>query len=286
MLRAVVAATVALAIGLSGCFEERHMASTHFEDPGAFRAAIAAGADVDKADGPGLSLAAADLDEAWGEGHYLLTKLQWNVILKGTYDPAASTPENYTTITITLDADSMHVGQGHWRESIRAPIHRFLENTTRLSADERASVADRFVAVACSQEGLGLMMGGCSLDDLGLAAEDFDFAPVWTRIGGLAQATDGWDDGYTLANDEPVYASPVGTWLFMFAYDVAELGERWFDGAAARVSPTDIVSFHWVTDERQGDAAAYDELVRTLRGTGIDVPPPGNLTWVHGMTDD
>jgi hypothetical protein len=278
MLRVAVVVGAALAAALPGCLTSGYVSTTYFDSPGAFPAALAAGAEVDEAP-PGIPFAAADLDAVWEPGRYALRELRWTVVAPGTFDPTVEN-QGTTPVTVTLSPDYFMVDQGYARrEAIEGPLHSFLENTTRLDARERQAAIDRLHTPTPSK-----FICDCRPEDVGLGMDDFDVSELWVRIGGLA-ATRAGDAGFTFVNPAPGYDDPVGTWEFKVENDRAVLGGGWFDSTRAEVLSSDVVHFRWVTEEREGDASADRKLRQALEGTGIAIPPPGNLAWVHDAAD-
>lgn len=278
MLRAAVVVGAALAVALPGCLTSGYLSTTHFESPGAFPAAIDAGAEVDEAT-PGIPFEAGDLDALWEPGRYALQELRWTVIAPGTFDPTVEN-QGTTPVTVTLSPKLFMVDQGDARrEAIQGPLHSFLENTTRLDATERQAVVDQLDTPRPSK-----FICDCGPEDVGLSMEDFDLSELWVRIGGLAATRPG-DLGYTFVNPAPEYDDAVGVWEFKFENDRAVLGGGWFGSTQAGVLSSDVVYFRWVTDDREDDASADRKLRQSLDGTGIAIPPAGNLTWVHEAAD-
>lgn len=292
MQRAV--AGLLLLVALSGCFREMHLTSTHFVWPGAFAAAVDSGADVRdglaeteatwEPDGGQLALTAPDLDAAWGNGTYALKEVLWWRELQ--VDPSQHYDgNNWTVVTVRLAPGGIFVDSGGaHREVVRGPLDGFLANVTLLDDAERAVVVERLVTCAPAMDG---MLPRCSPRDVGLSDEDVDVSTGWAMVGGLAGARGRNYEGYEILNNQTRYASARGSWWFDFAYDVAVVESRVFESHwELSALPTGQVFFHWMTEERASEEAAYAKLALAMRRAGMEPPPAGDVHWVHGLSDE
>lgn len=271
-------AALGLAAALAGCFSETHTASTHFDLPGAFKAMLGEGARVR---GPHLSygerpipLSAPDLEEAWGERHYELVKLRWEVWVRS--GPTSMNPhQQYELLGFELDAAGLAVHSGYSpRGIVREPALHFLENATRLPAAQREAVAER-------------LAGGN--ETVALDGGDLDATGAWRQAGGLGKARKPEGTGYTLQSPALVYDGwPGSLWQFKFAYATATLDERgpFAEGGMLWATPDGRVGFVWHTDGRTSDEAAYGKLQDQMEDAGLEAPQPWTLQWSHGMSED